>query len=254
MATNGKESEDYENQPKTVGDYLVDACSEGNLEKVKMYINEGAHPSYDDSSPSYTACLFGHVDILEYLFNLGVGLNDRLLLLVASRQGHLGVVKLLIARGSNVSKFGGQAVLEASANGHFDVLKCLHKNGANIHLGGDFALINACTNNYPKIVSYLIDNGADINADGGEPIRYALERHSYICLQLLVNNGADTSIFSRPESLRKVVYGLEGIVDTLINMGVDPKNDKLISLCCKHCSKALERSKKPPKGKIQKEK
>jgi len=70
------------------------------------------------------------------------------------------------------SEYINDALLIASKNGHLDIVKYLIKNGADIHTEDDFALILAKEFGYLNVVEYLIENGANVNANNNQAFNF----------------------------------------------------------------------------------
>lgn len=134
-------------------DDLVNAAIQGNLDKVKILIKNGAKINTRDS-------------------------RGTLPLVGASTTGRLEVVKFLISQGADVNASANlnrnnniNALMIASANGHLEVVKILVENGANVNAktnDGGTALMMASAYGHLKIVDYLIENGADTSAKDSE--------------------------------------------------------------------------------------
>ena len=73
----------------------------------------------------------------------------------------------------------------ASKNGHLEVVKVLIQNGADLNGGlGGLALIKASETGRVNVVKYLIQSGADVNAKnnkGETALKIALERATGDC-------------------------------------------------------------------------
>ena len=83
-------------------------------------------------------------------------------LMLASSEGHLEMVKLLVENGADYTN----ALRLASREGHLEIVKLLIENGANINAkdnDGETALMRASYNGHLEVVKYLIENGADVN-------------------------------------------------------------------------------------------
>jgi ankyrin repeat protein len=91
-------------------------------------------------------------------------------LIVAAREGHLDVVRLLLDRGANpnVRSIGdGNALIMAAAEGHPDVVNLLLDRGANINdvvPGDENPLIRASAEGRLDVVKLLVSRRADVNA------------------------------------------------------------------------------------------
>ena len=91
---------------------------------------------------------------VKYFQYIGADMNDKALRL-ASKYGHLDVVKFLHKEGADIHSNNGYALQLASSNGHLDVVKYLVKNGADIHVINDWALQLAKNNDHLDVVKYL---------------------------------------------------------------------------------------------------
>ena len=84
-------------------------------------------------------------------------------LIVASRNGRLDVVRLLLDHGANVHANDDQALRFAAYNGHLNVVRLLLDRGANIHARDDNALRSADDHCHQDIVRLLLSRGANID-------------------------------------------------------------------------------------------
>ena len=121
-------------------------------------------------------------------------------LLWASRNGHKGIVELLIDNGANIearNEYGYTPLLLASYRGHIKIVKLLIDNGADLNAKDNYGwttLILASRIGYIDIVKLLIDNGADIEAKnnyGYTPLLLASYRGNTEIVKLLIDKGAN---------------------------------------------------------------
>ena len=86
-------------------------------------------------------------------------------LMLASLNGDVGLVKLLIDKGAEVSKKGWAPLHYAAANGHDDIVKLLLDHSAYVDAGspnGTTPLMMAARGGHVSTVKLLLDNGADL--------------------------------------------------------------------------------------------
>lgn len=150
---------------------LSDACADGDLEKVKELIKNGADPHADENlAISYTG-IMGRVEILKYLVdecNVDPLYDDGIMLVNASVCGRLEVIKYLVEEcGADVSASNHRVLQEASKNGHLEVVRYLIEEcGADVSANGYKAFEEAVENKKPNIVSYMFEMcGVDATAD-----------------------------------------------------------------------------------------
>lgn len=139
---------------------LIRAVVCDKLEIVKMLVDAGADISAQGNSPVYDAAAEGHIEILKYLIEKGCDVvNDLDPLDIASRNGQLGAVKIIVETGANPN--GLCALRNAAEMGHLDVTKYLVEKGASVTLNDNSALSNAAYNGKKDVVLYLLENGAN---------------------------------------------------------------------------------------------
>jgi len=88
-------------------------------------------------------------------------------LMLASLNGDIDLVKLLITKGAQVNKTGWTALHYAAANGHDDIAKLLLGYSAYVDApspNGTTPLMMAARGDHLSTIKLLIDKGADINA------------------------------------------------------------------------------------------
>jgi ankyrin repeat protein len=146
----------------------------------------GIYNSADDAL--YCACELGHRACVEKLLQMGEPVNiagargfSQSALQIASGNGHLEIVKLLIGAGGDVNWISTNsydirttALYKAAFEGHDEIVAMLLGAGASVqpvmhpkHTGfGTSALHAASTNGHTDIVKQLIKAGSDFNLVG----------------------------------------------------------------------------------------
>ena len=100
---------------------------------------------YYDRTPLHVASQEGHVDAVRVLLDHGAHVNSQervnwMPLHFASYRGNLKVVHLLLERGAALNArtyFDGSPVYLASGSGHLEVVRLLGDRGADVHIRGD---------------------------------------------------------------------------------------------------------------------
>ena len=195
---------------------LIDQASSGNLKAVRGLIDTGANVDAQDK-------------------------QRRTALMLASKKGHLDIVKTLVNAGaalnlqSNERGYGGNtALMYACRHGHLEVVKTLINVGADIDSQGKgwdhegyTALIYAVYSGHQRIVKVLIDAGADINIQNGSG-QIALICASLMgyleIVKVLIDAGADINIQNGSGQTALIRASRKGhleIVKTLIQAGAN---------------------------------
>lgn len=106
-------------------------------------------------------------------------------LMLASRQGDIGIVKLLLEKGAIIDEkdnTGSTALMFASYLGHISVVNLLLESGADVNLtnnNGDTSLMRASLGKYLDVVKLLLAYGANIEVQN----RYGDTALHYACKQ-----------------------------------------------------------------------
>lgn len=154
-------------------------------------------------------CHDGNYELAKSLILQGLPVNEENYfgltpLHLASHEGHINVVKLLLDHGAtavvNKGNINGSRPLHfASHEGHKDIVEILLQHGADIHQGNNNQSkpIHLATHeNHIDIVKFLIENGAnvnDINKNGSTPMHLASYNNLTEMAEFLIENGADVN-------------------------------------------------------------
>ena len=195
---------------------LIDQASRGNLKAVRDLINAEANVDVQDE-------------------------KKRTALMLASKKGHLDIVKTLVNAGaalnlqSNECGYGGNAALMyACRRGHLEVVKTLINAGADIDLQGKewacegyTALIYTVYKGHLEIVKVLVDAGVNVN------IKDELQKTALIIssgkgyleiVKVLIDAGADLNvqnIYGKTALIHASRKGYLEVVKTLIQAGAN---------------------------------
>lgn len=156
---------------------LCYAAEGGHLEVVRDLLRFKADASarFEPSgmTPLHEAAVNGHYNIARMLLQAGANVNRMACgkrparptsaLELASAQGHVPVVRLLMAPTSSMSK----GLIAAARYGHLDAVNVLLESGADIDhrdCTGTTALIGAVSNRHLSVVQRLLEARANVDA------------------------------------------------------------------------------------------
>lgn len=133
----------------------------------------------------------GHLEVVKLLIRNGADVHTEYecSLMAAANNCHLEVVEYLIENGANIHILEEYTFRQAVKNNNLAIVKCLverpNNTGADIHALNDFALICACENGYYNIVRYLVSKGANLFVNDNEPLKRAIKNgHSKVAKYL----------------------------------------------------------------------
>lgn len=194
-------------------------------------------------SPFLLAAWFGHLDIVEYLFENGADINlvdayECTALHRACQSCNNDIVEFLLDNGANpnLPNKDGPPLHIACTVGDFETLKQLVAHDADIHamFKGKSVLHLAVINFRIDIMTYLLDNGADLNqkdAQGNTCLHLAAWLTLEKVVKILIERGAiidaENNLLETPLQ-RAAEIGSGSIFEILLNAGADIlKKDKI---------------------------
>jgi ankyrin repeat protein len=163
-------------------------------------------PSWTRKTPLHYAAFWGLLDIVKFLIversqdvNARGCHKDATPLLIASREGHCEVARLLLEHGANTETrarigFDWNPLEQASKGGHVEPMRVLLEYGANVKAldeNTETALHAASSHGQPVAARVLLEHGADENATstrGRTPLHYAMNGG---IVTVLLEYGAD---------------------------------------------------------------
>lgn len=102
---------------------LSKAAWEGDNETVRALLDCGADVHAWADAPLWEAALNGQTDTMSVL--LDAGADQDIALIVAAENGHIELVRELLAKGANVRTHQGMPMLMAQLNGYADTVRVL---------------------------------------------------------------------------------------------------------------------------------
>lgn len=155
-------------------------------------------------------------------------------LYIASKDGHLDVIKALIEKSANIdaANTSGLTPLHiATRNGYLDVVNALIEKGANINATearGITPLHMAAQNGHFDVVNALIEKGANINAaridNGVTPLHISVENGHFDVVKALIEKGANINV-AEDSGITPIHMaaqkGLLDVVNALIEKGAN---------------------------------
>ncbi len=185
----------------STGRLLTEAVIQGDLELVKLLVDEGADIKQRDNfgrTLLHEAAYHGHPEVASYLISEGVDIaavdrftyNGTALTAAVSNpyKDNVAIVKQLIEAGFNPQKHVPEAVLFAVYYRHLDTVKTLLRAGVNIdtivktvrtapYLESKTPLHIAIERNDTAMVNFLIEQGASetiLDSKGRPPLHIAV--------------------------------------------------------------------------------
>lgn len=225
--------------PPALQDALLAAASSCNEAVLDDLINYTAKNVENFTWPSDLLCRaawFGFDNIVRKLLESGASYDDAVTsygltpLILAVREGHLGVVKTLLeykASCTKVTAANKRLPLHfAASKGFASISKLLLDAGADINAldsSGFSAIHLAATWGCYESVNILLKEGANTQRDGPSPLTVAARKSYLKCTKLLLEDKTDTEFQTRRNTaLRDAAFNkhLE-LCQTLLDAGAD---------------------------------
>ena len=223
---------------------LIKACFSGNIDIVKLLLENDADPNMQDEegyTPLMEACRISHInntDIVKLLLSHGVDINiqnhqERTALWYAWFSGRIDIVKLLLEYGANPNELlvqvrnGETLLMHACKKDDFDIAKLLLEYGSDPNETTEFentALLCAYRNNNLELVKLLLSHGADIYyylissdivhyKNYNNTLELLLQNSSKPTIQKACYKFCDYLINEPGDLLYKKLYTLEALLD-----------------------------------------
>lgn len=107
----------------------------------------------------------GSINIVKYLYEQGVSINE---------PGDSVTITSETMNGPVVSELTNGPICFAAKKGHYELVKFLIDKGADVHAHREYSLIHAIEGGYYDVVKLLLDAGADVSARDYGAFRLAI--------------------------------------------------------------------------------
>jgi ankyrin repeat protein len=242
--------------PDILTNILVETNAGGNFKILKLLHQNGASldtphapillaKGADSGWAPFVSYLLDHVDS-KYLDQLPPSVSPYPLLVIASKNNHLDVVKILCKRGAKLSGCNSGALLIGSLHNSLEVVNYLLKKNINVNacnkigsaLANQFglsALANSSMSGHYEITKLLLKKNADPNIyDQMSLAQSILHNHPKI-VKLLLGFGSDpNAIYEHPSVIEYICQDRSTVMlKILIGAGLDPRygDDILFKKC-----------------------
>ena len=189
---------------------LFESLAQGKRKKLADYLAEGGNPNLQDGDNNQTSLLgiaakYGHEKLAGMLLqhrDLDLNKTDaagNTPVMVAARNGHLEVVKLLLYYGAEfdaINDDGDTPLILATRNNHTDIARLLLDQGAEVNKTDDEGLSPlhiALLNGHLETATMLQDRGAAVVKNTGEDgftlLHHAAKNGHTEIASLLINRG-----------------------------------------------------------------
>jgi len=182
----------------------------GDFLGMKYLIKHNKYFRYydNDNNSLVVASKIGHLEMVKFLVRKGVNIDHEKnnAVILASEYGHLSIVKFLVYKGADIKAQDNAAIVWSSRNGKIDVVKYLVSLGANVNAQCNLAIIWACGNGHLNVVKYLVENGANVIARGNNlALNRAIENNYLDIVEYILDLAYSKEIFIDKKNVRKAI-------------------------------------------------
>lgn len=129
---------------ETVKQYMIEYTKNGNLNMIKnlldsKYVNNIVNIDICCMESVILACMYGHVDIVKFLVDYGINLNDKTYfygklspIKIAAQFGHLNVISYLVNYGFSIYDIDKECIDIIVKYKYYDVIKYMINHYNNI--------------------------------------------------------------------------------------------------------------------------
>uniref|UniRef100_A0A8D2PHG9 K Homology domain-containing protein n=1 Tax=Zosterops lateralis melanops TaxID=1220523 RepID=A0A8D2PHG9_ZOSLA len=215
------------------------ACG-GHVELAALLIERGANleeVNDEGYTPLMEAAREGHEEMVALLLAQGANINaqteetQETALTLACCGGFSEVADFLIKAGADIELGCSTPLMEAAQEGHLELVKYLLAAGANVHATtatGDTALTYACENGHTDVADVLLQAGADLEheSEGGRTPLMKAARAGHLCtVQFLISKGANVNRATANNDHTVVSLACAGVTELYLEWGMLHQRD-----------------------------
>lgn len=187
-----------------VYDDILVAARDNRADVVMDLLSRGMDPNTSD--PGGTTLLMfaagnGNEQLLEFLLKSRANISKQnrygdTAVAIAALNGHLPIVRRLLAAGADIANTGWNALHYAAFNGHVEIVRFLVSKEMDLDIrapNGNTALMLAARNGHKDVVGILVEAGANTELDdskGNTALGFALKTGNTEIAEQLRGNGA----------------------------------------------------------------
>lgn len=188
-----------------VYDDILVAARDNRADVVMDLLSRGMDPNTSD--PAGTTLLMfaagnGNEQLLEFLLQNRANILKQnrygdTAVAIAALNGHLPIVRRLLAAGADIANTGWNALHYAAFNGHVEIVRFLVTKEMDLDIrapNGNTALMLAARNGHKDVVAILVEAGANMELDdskGNTALGFALKTGNAEIAEQLRGKGAE---------------------------------------------------------------
>jgi ankyrin repeat protein len=188
---------------KNLKDLLLEVSAAGDVQAIRYLSTRGANIASCSADALHAAISRGFDDAVQVLIELGVTLESYITargqhpIVTAAEHGHVGIVRMLITRGTypTTPEIMGRSLASACQNSHIDMVSVLLDYSTPLDYSdfhGRATLVTACGHGDLPMVRLLLKSGADVHCKTDvPPIAVACDTGELEIVKALVDSGAD---------------------------------------------------------------
>jgi hypothetical protein len=222
---------------------LLETNAGGNALILKLLHQNGAdlklcgpHLLVKSAKSGWESFMAYLLDNLEedYLDVFPIASSPYPLILIATKENNLNIIKVLYKRGANLGIHNNAILLLGARHNYIEIVTHLLKKGLDINSYnepetsnakefGISALINSCASGHYEMTKLLLKKKADINICDQKALIQSITHHHPKITKLLLKNGSDPNIiYEYPAIIERLSYDYIGwTLQILVRAGLN---------------------------------